>query len=181
MTGGHSFSKVTFPQRQLPEIIMSFISWGAYGRVMGKVGSGKACVSLGMIETDQTYLAAHRKCMNTPQLHWETQRVFLAVLRTGSLSAASRALGVAQATARRRIDELEHSVGVSLFVRSPKGLMPTDTARELAGHAESMAWLPRHSPVPRLLNPACQGKLRTSCPSAEMDGLGMPKSPIFCR
>ncbi|CAO3308124.1 LysR family transcriptional regulator [Pseudomonas asiatica] len=77
--------------------------------------------------------------MNTPQLHWETQRVFLAVLRTGSLSAASRALGVAQATARRRIDELEHSVGVSLFVRSPKGLMPTDTARELAGHAESMA------------------------------------------
>lgn len=77
--------------------------------------------------------------MNTPQLHWETQRVFLAVLRTGSLSAAARALGVAQATARRRIDELERSVGMSLFVRSPKGLMPTDTARELVGHAESMA------------------------------------------
>lgn len=72
-------------------------------------------------------------------LHWETQRVFLAVLRTGSLSAAARALGMAQATARRRIDELEASVGVNLFVRSPKGLMPTDTARDLISHAEAMA------------------------------------------
>jgi DNA-binding transcriptional LysR family regulator len=77
--------------------------------------------------------------MNAPQLQWETQRVFLAVLRTGSLSAAARALGIAQATARRRIDALEHSVGTSLFVRSPAGLMPTDTAKELIGHAESMA------------------------------------------
>ncbi len=77
--------------------------------------------------------------MNAPQLQWETQRVFLAVLRTGSLSAAARALGIAQATARRRIDALEHSVGTSLFVRSPAGLMPTDTARDLVAHAESMA------------------------------------------
>jgi DNA-binding transcriptional LysR family regulator len=77
--------------------------------------------------------------MNIPTLQWETQRVFLAVLRTGSLSAAARALGIAQATARRRIDSLEHSVGTSLFVRSPAGLMPTDTARELVDHAQSMA------------------------------------------
>ncbi|WP_413795146.1 MULTISPECIES: LysR family transcriptional regulator [unclassified Pseudomonas] len=77
--------------------------------------------------------------MSRPQFQWETQRVFLAVLRTGSLSAAARALGIAQATARRRIDALEASVGTSLFVRSPAGLMPTDTARELIGHAQSMA------------------------------------------
>ncbi|MBW5416372.1 LysR family transcriptional regulator [Pseudomonas sp. MAG002Y] len=77
--------------------------------------------------------------MNAPQLQWETQRVFLAVLRTGSLSAAARALGIAQATARRRIDALEHTVGTSLFIRSPAGLLPTETARELIGHAESMA------------------------------------------
>ncbi|WP_462380919.1 LysR family transcriptional regulator [Pseudomonas sp. Marseille-QA0892] len=77
--------------------------------------------------------------MNAPNLQWETQRVFLAVLRTGSLSAAARALGIAQATARRRIDALEQSVGINLFVRSPSGLMPTDTARELIGHVESMA------------------------------------------
>lgn len=77
--------------------------------------------------------------MNAPSLQWETQRVFLAVLRTGSLSTAARALGIAQATARRRIDALEQSVGTSLFIRSPTGLLPTETARELIGHAESMA------------------------------------------
>jgi DNA-binding transcriptional LysR family regulator len=77
--------------------------------------------------------------MNAPQLHWETQRAFLAVLRTGSLSGAARLLGIAQATARRRIEALEQSVGVSLFIRSPSGLLPTETARELIGHVEAMA------------------------------------------
>ncbi len=77
--------------------------------------------------------------MTLPQLQWETQQVFLAVLRTGSLSAAARSLGIAQATARRRIDALEQSVGTSLFVRSSEGLRPTDAASELIGHAQSMA------------------------------------------
>ncbi|MGB3123922.1 MAG: LysR family transcriptional regulator [Pseudomonas sp.] len=77
--------------------------------------------------------------MNAPLLQWETQRAFLAVLRTGSLSGAARLLGIAQATARRRIEALEQSVGVSLFVRSPKGLLPTDMARELISHVEAMA------------------------------------------
>lgn len=77
--------------------------------------------------------------MTPPQLQWETQRAFLAVLRTGSLSGAARLLGIAQATARRRIETLEQSVGVSLFIRSPAGLLPTDMARELISHVESMA------------------------------------------
>lgn len=77
--------------------------------------------------------------MSAPQLQWESQRAFLAVLRTGSLSGAARLLGIAQATARRRIEALEQSVGVSLFIRSPSGLMPTDTARELIDHVEAMA------------------------------------------
>jgi DNA-binding transcriptional LysR family regulator len=77
--------------------------------------------------------------MNAPQLQWESQRAFLAVLRTGSLSGAARLLGIAQATARRRIEALEDSVGVSLFIRSPSGLMPTDPARDLIEHVEAMA------------------------------------------
>lgn len=77
--------------------------------------------------------------MNPPLLQWETQRAFLAVLRTGSLSGAARLLGIAQATARRRIEALEQSVGVSLFIRSPAGLLPTDTAKDLISHVEAMA------------------------------------------
>ena len=77
--------------------------------------------------------------MSLPNLHWDNQRAFLAVLRTGSLSGAARLLGIAQATARRRIEALESSVGVSLFTRSPSGLIPTDMARDLITHVEAMA------------------------------------------
>lgn len=72
-------------------------------------------------------------------IDWERQRAFLAVLREGSLSAAARALGVAQPTVRRRIEDLEASVGTSLFTRSQTGLLPTEQAHALAEHAETMA------------------------------------------
>ncbi|MET3663471.1 LysR family transcriptional regulator [Caulobacter sp. 1776] len=70
---------------------------------------------------------------------WERQRAFLAVLDTGSLSAAARELGAAQPTVRRRIEDLETQLGVALFTRSPSGLTPTPLARELAQHARAMA------------------------------------------
>ncbi|MBO9516175.1 MAG: LysR family transcriptional regulator [Variovorax sp.] len=79
------------------------------------------------------------KCMSMNLLDWESQRAFLAVLREGSLSAAARAMGVAQPTVRRRLDALERSIGVALFTRSPTGLTPTDAARDLGAHAETMA------------------------------------------
>lgn len=71
-------------------------------------------------------------------LEWERQRVFLAVLRAGSLSGAARLLGIAQATARRRLDQLEQALGLSLFTRTPAGLTPTEAARGLTRHAEAM-------------------------------------------
>ena len=70
---------------------------------------------------------------------WERQRAFLAVLSEGSLSGAARALGVAQPTVRRRIADLEASLGVALFTRTPTGLAPTETAHALTAHAEAMA------------------------------------------
>ncbi|WP_285415273.1 LysR family transcriptional regulator [Pseudomonas sp. efr-133-TYG-5] len=72
-------------------------------------------------------------------LEWESQRVFLAVLRSGSLSGAAKLLGIAQATARRRLDSLEAGLGLKLFTRTSTGLVPTETARGLVQHVESMA------------------------------------------
>lgn len=72
-------------------------------------------------------------------IDWERQRAFLAVLREGSLSAAARALGVAQPTVRRRVEDLERQLGVALFVRSPQGLTATDAARRLGEPARAMA------------------------------------------
>lgn len=71
---------------------------------------------------------------------WDLYRSFLEVLRTGSLSAASRSLGLTQPTVGRHIAMLEKTLhGRPLFTRSRTGLHPTETARELRSHAESMA------------------------------------------
>lgn len=70
---------------------------------------------------------------------WELYRSFLAVMREGSLSAAARLLGMTQPSLGRHIRELEESLGVSLFARSPQGVSPTDLAHALLPHAQAMA------------------------------------------
>jgi DNA-binding transcriptional LysR family regulator len=70
---------------------------------------------------------------------WSHYRAFLAVLREGSLSGAARHIGLAQPTLGRQIAELEQTLGAPLFLRSARGLTPTDVARDIAPHAEAMA------------------------------------------
>ena len=73
-------------------------------------------------------------------MSWDLYRSFLEVVRTGSLSAASRSLGLTQPTVGRHIAMLEKTLhGKPLFTRSRTGLQPTETARELRPHAEQMA------------------------------------------
>ncbi len=52
---------------------------------------------------------------------WNDLRYFLAVARTGSTIAASKALGVNQSTVQRRLAILEESVGCKLVERHPTG------------------------------------------------------------
>lgn len=70
---------------------------------------------------------------------WDHYRSFLAVLTAGSLSAAARALGLTQPTVGRHVHALEQAVGSTLFLRSPQGLIPTETARAMMPYAETMA------------------------------------------
>lgn len=77
--------------------------------------------------------------MSTPEPSWELYETFLAVMRTGSLSGASRALTVAQPTVRRRVEALEEALGTVLFTRATNGLVPTDAARTTQPHAEAMS------------------------------------------
>jgi len=69
---------------------------------------------------------------------WDLYRSFLAVLRTGSLSAAARSVGLTQPTIGRHVNELEAALGVALFTRSRSGLSPTEAALELQPHAEGL-------------------------------------------
>lgn len=70
---------------------------------------------------------------------WDLYRTFYAVLREGSLSGAARMLGLTQPSVARHIDALERAVGAGLFVRTPRGLSPTDAALELKPFADLLA------------------------------------------
>jgi DNA-binding transcriptional LysR family regulator len=70
---------------------------------------------------------------------WALYRTLLAVLDEGSLSAAARSLGLTQPTVARHIDALEAALQADLFVRSQRGLDPTDLAQSLRSHAQVMA------------------------------------------
>jgi DNA-binding transcriptional LysR family regulator len=70
--------------------------------------------------------------------NWSDIRVFLAVLKAGSTLAASRELGMAQPTVARRIDALEHALGVALFERDTRGFHPTLAADQLVTFAETI-------------------------------------------
>lgn len=75
--------------------------------------------------------------MNEPD--WDLYRSFLAVLRSGSLSAGARELGLTQPTLGRHIDALEEALGFALFVRSRHGFLPTEQALSLKPYAEALA------------------------------------------
>lgn len=77
--------------------------------------------------------------MTLEQISWDHYRTFLAVLETGSLSAAARLLGLTQPTAGRHIEALERAFGVPLFLRTQQGLLPTEKALAMQGHARTMA------------------------------------------
>ena len=54
-------------------------------------------------------------------VQWDDARIFLAVARGGSLSAAALVLGLGIATVSRRLQRLEEALGVPLFSRHQSG------------------------------------------------------------
>lgn len=69
---------------------------------------------------------------------WSLIQSFLAVIDEGSLLAAARRTGSSQPTIGRHIDALELQLGVSLFERTGRALVPTASARHIAEIARSM-------------------------------------------
>lgn len=69
---------------------------------------------------------------------WDLFQSLHAVLQAGSLSAAAKARGLTQPTLGRHIEALETKLGAPLFLRSPRGLTPTDLARQLESHLAEM-------------------------------------------
>ncbi len=70
---------------------------------------------------------------------WDLLQSLHAVLQAGSFSAAARIRRLTQPTLGRHIDQLERQLGAPLFLRSPRGLQPTDLALALSPHLDDMA------------------------------------------
>lgn len=60
------------------------------------------------------------------RLDWDKLRVFHAVAEAGSFTHASESLNLSQSAVSRQISALEESLGVSLFHRHARGLIPTE-------------------------------------------------------
>lgn len=123
-------------------------------------------------------------------LDWSLLRSFLAVIDSGSLLGAAKILGTYQPTLSRQITELESQLGIPLFERTGRGLIPTaaalkvvDAAREMAEAAEKVLSSLRgvkenkqgtvriacSQVVGSYLMPACIKYLRTDHPGIQID------------
>lgn len=88
-----------------------------------------------------------RKRVQTQTLHakshimtvdWDDLKAVLALVRTGSLSAAGTMLGVNYTTVARRIQRAETAMGAVLFEKLPSGYLVTETGAMVADHAAGM-------------------------------------------
>ena len=72
-------------------------------------------------------------------MDWDDVRIFLAAVRTGSLRAAARDLGLSQPTVGRRLSRFEHEVtGGPLFEKHPHGLQLTARGSSILVIAEDI-------------------------------------------
>ena len=83
--------------------------------------------------------------MTETNFDWALVKSFLGVLDAGSLMGAARRLQAQQPTLSRHIAELEAQLGVPLFERTGRGVVPTaaglaiaDAARQMQGGAEQL-------------------------------------------
>ncbi|MCB1366969.1 MAG: LysR family transcriptional regulator, partial [Rhodobacteraceae bacterium] len=74
----------------------------------------------------------------TVNFDWNRARAFLVTAEEGSLSAAARALKLAQPTLGRQVAALEAELGVVLFERFGRGLQLTPAGHELMAHVREM-------------------------------------------
>ena len=88
------------------------------------------------INVDSRY--AFMNTSSPPGFDWSLVRSFLAALDQGSLLGAARLLHMSQPTVGRHIAELESQLGVVLFERTGRGLVPTTMALQLAEAARGM-------------------------------------------
>ncbi|MEE8244600.1 MAG: LysR family transcriptional regulator [Pseudomonadales bacterium] len=71
-------------------------------------------------------------------MEWDDIRIFLALVRAGSVRAAAAKAGVSHSTVARRVEAFETRLGVKLFDRLPSGYVLTGAGEDLLEVAENV-------------------------------------------
>ena len=92
------------------------------------------------MQIDKNMLFYMQICMDwrSVKFDWNKARAFLVTAEEGSLSAAARALSMAQPTLGRQVSGLEQELGIVLFERVGRGLRLTNSGVELLKHVRDM-------------------------------------------
>jgi DNA-binding transcriptional LysR family regulator len=80
----------------------------------------------------------HADAGSTAAPDWEAVRALLQVVRFGSFRSAAERLGTSPNALRRKIDELEHTLGTILLTRHVDGVRPTAEGSEILLAAKKM-------------------------------------------
>lgn len=72
--------------------------------------------------------------------NWDDTRIFLAIVRAGTLSGAAEALEMGVATISRRLERLEQALAMPLFSRHQSGYRLTDEGEALLERAEALEY-----------------------------------------
>lgn len=111
---------------------------------------------------------------------WSDIPVFLALVEEGSALAAARRLDLNQTTVSRRIENLEKSLGICLFAKSPRGYRLTRDGLLLVDIAENMAEAARELDYKASsMNRSLSGTIRFSGNETTMRIYGMPLMARF--
>ncbi|WP_208979333.1 LysR family transcriptional regulator [Pseudovibrio axinellae] len=112
-------------------------------------------------------------------LLWDDIKAFLAVARTGTLSASAQLLNLGVATLSRRVDRLEKVLKIPLFVRHQSGYRLTEDGRDLLEKAEVMEAAALALAAGASAATGVSGKLRLATAANLATGMILPALPKF--
>ena len=116
------------------------------------------------------------------EVDWDGLRYFLAVARAGTLSGAARRLRVEHTTIARRIAAVERDLGAKLFLRNPRGYVPTSVGEALVEAAGSIdVEVDRAVRIARGQDVAMQGSVRVATADLLATHLIVPALPDLLR
>lgn len=131
----------------------------------------------------QSNVASMQNELGSPQpVPWDDVRLFLALLRSRTLGAAGKQLGVDGSTMSRRLGTLEGTLGTILFERSRSGIVATEAAQRLTAAAEEMEHaMARFTGSVESLERNVSGQVRLACPGDAAAILIAPLLPELLR